>query len=95
MFKILGMRSWNLNAGDLEEMVGFYRDKLGVEESGRQTIAGASVVELDGTESRMVPLRLRVQPGAASTGAHPIEFEVSAVGVEGVSVREKSVFLLR
>lgn len=46
MFKILGLRSWNLNADDLEAMVGFYRDKLGVEESGRQTIAGADVVRL-------------------------------------------------
>jgi predicted enzyme related to lactoylglutathione lyase len=46
MFKIVGMRSWNLNADDLEEMVTFYRDKLGVQESGRQTIAGANVVRL-------------------------------------------------
>ena len=46
MFKIIGMRSWNLNADDLEEMVSFYRDKLGVLESGRQTIAGANVVRL-------------------------------------------------
>jgi predicted enzyme related to lactoylglutathione lyase len=46
MFKIVGMRSWNLNADDLEDMVAFYRDKLGVQESGRQTIAGANVVRL-------------------------------------------------
>ena len=46
MFKILGMRSWNLNAEDLEAMVGFYRDKLGAQESGRQSIAGADVVRL-------------------------------------------------
>lgn len=46
VFKIVGMRSWNLNADDLEEMLSFYRDKLGVQESGRQTIAGASVVRL-------------------------------------------------
>ena len=46
MFKITGLRSWNLNADDLEAMVAFYRDKLGVEESGRQTIGGAQVVRL-------------------------------------------------
>jgi hypothetical protein len=36
-----------------------------------------------------------VQPGAAQPGTHRIEFEVSAVGVEGVAVREKSVFIVR
>ena len=43
MFKITGMRSWNLNADDFESMVEFYRDKLGAEETARQTIAGAAV----------------------------------------------------
>ena len=42
----MGCRSWNLNADDLDEMVAFYRDKLGVSESARQTIAGANVVRL-------------------------------------------------
>ena len=46
MFKIRGMRSWNLNADDLDATLTFYRDKLGVEEGGRQTIGGASVVRL-------------------------------------------------
>ncbi|HEX5368785.1 MAG TPA: VOC family protein, partial [Dehalococcoidia bacterium] len=46
MFKVIGMRSWNLNADDLEEMAAFYRDKLGVQESGRQTISGANVIRL-------------------------------------------------
>lgn len=46
MFKVVGIRSWNLNAEDLEAMVGFYRDKLGIQESARQTIGGAEVVRL-------------------------------------------------
>ena len=46
MFKILGMRSWNLNADDFQTMLSFFRDKLGAQESGRQTIAGAEVVRL-------------------------------------------------
>ena len=58
-------------------------------------IAGASRVELEGTASRMVPVRLRVQPGAAAAGTHRIEFAVSAIGAEGVEVREKSVFIIR
>jgi catechol 2,3-dioxygenase-like lactoylglutathione lyase family enzyme len=40
------LRSWNLNATDLEETVRFYKDVLGAEETGRQTIAGAGVARL-------------------------------------------------
>ena len=45
MFRITGMRSWNLNADNLEEMVRFYQE-LGAEESNRQTIGGAAVARL-------------------------------------------------
>jgi predicted enzyme related to lactoylglutathione lyase len=46
MFKITGMRSWNLNADDLGAMVAFYEEGLGATETGRQNIAGAEVVRL-------------------------------------------------
>ena len=46
MFKITGARSWNLNAGELDAMLRFYKDGLGAEESGRQTIGAANVVRL-------------------------------------------------
>jgi predicted enzyme related to lactoylglutathione lyase len=46
VFKITGARSWNLNAEELDAMIRFYRDGLGAEESGRQTIGGANVVRL-------------------------------------------------
>jgi catechol 2,3-dioxygenase-like lactoylglutathione lyase family enzyme len=39
------MRSWNLNANDLEAMVNFYKE-LGAEEGNRQTIGGAAVARL-------------------------------------------------
>jgi len=58
-------------------------------------VAGESRVEIGATASRMVPVRLRVPPGAAQPGTHPVEFSVSAAGVEGVAVREKSVFIVR
>jgi catechol 2,3-dioxygenase-like lactoylglutathione lyase family enzyme len=45
MFRITGLRSWNLNADDLNESVSFYA-ALGAVESGRQTIGGANVVRL-------------------------------------------------
>jgi cytochrome c oxidase accessory protein FixG len=58
-------------------------------------VASEPSVEVDAAASRMVPVRVRVPPGEAQPGTHPIEFVVSAVGVEGVAVREKSVFIVR
>jgi len=58
-------------------------------------VANATRVELEATASRMVPVRVRVDPEAAGAGTYPIIFVVTAVGVEGVSVREKSVFIVR
>ena len=58
-------------------------------------VAGDSRVEIGATASRMVPVRLRVPPGAAQPGTHSVEFNVRAAGVEGVAVREKSVFIVR
>jgi predicted enzyme related to lactoylglutathione lyase len=46
MFKITGLRSWNLNADDLDTMASFYRDKLGIDDSSQQSVGGASVVRL-------------------------------------------------
>ena len=52
MFKTTGLRSWNLNVTNLETMASFYREVLGCEESGRQTVEGAEVVRLKvGNES--------------------------------------------
>ena len=45
MFRINGIRSWNLNAASLDDMVQFY-EKLGAEVTNRQTIAGAAVARL-------------------------------------------------
>ena len=58
-------------------------------------VAGEPRVEVDAATSRMVPVRVRVPPGDARPGTHPIEFVVTAVGVEGVGVREKSAFIVR
>jgi cytochrome c oxidase accessory protein FixG len=58
-------------------------------------VAGDARVELEATASRMVPVRVRVDPDAAQAGTHPIDFVVSAVGTDGVAVREKSVFIVR
>ena len=44
--KVKGIRSWNLNADNLEEMVRFYADVLGAEEGNRHSVGGAEVARL-------------------------------------------------
>jgi cytochrome c oxidase accessory protein FixG len=55
---------------------------------------GESITGLPAASSRMVPVRVRIEPGTAP-GSHPIEFTVTALGVEGVTVREPAVFIVR
>ena len=45
--KATTLRSWNLNADNLEESVKFYRDLLGADERMRHQVAGVDVVRLD------------------------------------------------
>jgi len=58
-------------------------------------LGGQSQFDVEGASSRMVTVRVRIGPGAAQPGTHPIHFQVSAVGIAGVEVREKSVFIVR
>ena len=46
MYKITGIRSWNMNADNLNESVRFYRELLGAEEGQSQNVAGADVVRM-------------------------------------------------
>jgi cytochrome c oxidase accessory protein FixG len=59
------------------------------------TVAGESFFAVEGAGTRMVPVKLRVAGGEARPGSHRIEFEVGAMGEPRVSVRERSVFLVR
>jgi len=54
---------------------------------------GEPTVGVPAATSRMVPIKVRAAP--AAPGTHPIEFEVRALGVEGVAVTEHSVFIVR
>jgi len=69
--------------------------EIGVEGLPTLHVAGESRIELEPASSRMVPVRVRLEPSAAQPGTHRIEFKVKAVGVEGVAVREQSVFIVR
>jgi polyferredoxin len=45
--------------------------------------------------SRVVPVKLRLPGDTAKPGSYPIEFHLRALGVDGVEVRERSVFIVR
>ena len=68
-----------------------------IEVSGLPTIhlQGESTIGIPAAGNRLVPVKVRIEPGRAAPGTHPIEFSVRALGVEGVAVREKSVFVVR
>jgi len=58
-------------------------------------IPGETVIEVDGAASRMVPVSVRVAPGAAAAGTHRIDFGIESTDDASVVVREKSVFIVR
>ena len=58
-------------------------------------LEGPQRVEIEAAGSRMVPVRVRVEPGVAPAGSHRIQFAVRALDAEDVAVREKSVFVMR
>ena len=55
---------------------------------------GENITGVPAAETRMVPVRVRAD-AATPAGSHPIEFTVRALGVEGVEVREGTVFIVR
>ncbi|GAB3550742.1 cytochrome c oxidase accessory protein CcoG [Noviherbaspirillum agri] len=71
-----------------------HRYKISV--SGIDSIALASPdeVELDGTTSRAVPVRVRVAHGKGEKGSNKIAFELQALDEERLHVREKAVFIV-
>ena len=58
-------------------------------------VAGEATVGMPAASSRMVPLKVRIEPERAKPGTHPIEFTVRTIGAGGVAVHEKSVFIVR
>jgi cytochrome c oxidase accessory protein FixG len=58
-------------------------------------LATSARVALGPAESRMVPVRVRVDRALVAPGTHPILFSIRALDDERVAVREKSVFIVR
>ncbi|OGA01517.1 MAG: cytochrome c oxidase accessory protein CcoG [Betaproteobacteria bacterium RIFCSPLOWO2_02_FULL_62_17] len=65
--------------------------------SGLPTLAVAAndTIMVAAATSLMVPLKLRLQPGQAPSGAHAIEIEVQDAGDARIAAREHSVFVIR
>ncbi len=55
---------------------------------------GENITGVPAASARMIPVRVRAD-GATAAGSHPIEFQVRALGVAGVEVREETVFIVR
>jgi cytochrome c oxidase accessory protein FixG len=56
---------------------------------------GDAIIGMPAATSRSVPVKVRIPVEAARAGSHKIEFQLRAIGVEGVQVRETSVFIVR
>ncbi len=55
-------------------------------------IASGNEMDVESAGTRMVPMRVRIKPGAAPPGTNPIEFRIEATDDPSVAVREKSTF---
>ncbi|MFN7123815.1 MAG: cytochrome c oxidase accessory protein CcoG [Hydrogenophaga sp.] len=58
------------------------------------TLDPVTEVEVLPTEVRSAAVRVQIPPGAASTGSHPIQFEIRSTGDEVARVTEKAAFLV-
>lgn len=69
--------------------------KYEVKVQGLQGIAlvEGSIIDVDAAQTRGVAVRVQIPYGAANSGSHPIEFEITAQSGQG-HVLEKSVFLV-
>ncbi len=72
-----------------------HRFEIRVEGLPTIRVASEAIVELPGATTRLVPVRVRVQPGSAQPGSHRIEFELRALDGDHEHVEEKSVFIIR
>ncbi len=58
------------------------------------TLASNPEVEVLSTEVRAVAVRVQIPPDAASSGSHPIHFDIRAIGDGSIHVSEKAAFLV-
>ncbi len=83
---------YRLQISSSEEVSRRYR--ITVEGIPGAVIASDPVIEVGATATRLVPVRVRVNADAATSGSQRISFVVSAIDEPGVMVREKSSFYI-
>ncbi|PRC93477.1 cytochrome c oxidase accessory protein CcoG [Solimicrobium silvestre] len=71
-----------------------HRFKLSVSGIASITLATPDEVQLDGTASRAVPVRVRVAYGEGKAGSNKIFFELKAVDDSNLHVKERAVFFV-
>ena len=49
---------------------------------------------IDGTSSRTLPVRLRIEHGKGHSGSNKIEFQLTALDQQGLQVKETAVFFI-
>jgi cytochrome c oxidase accessory protein FixG len=83
---------YRLQVMNTAERAHLYR--IEVEGIASAAIADEDVVELDAASTRAVPVRVRIAPGKAPGGSHPIRFTLSALDDPSLRVSEKAVFIV-
>ncbi len=58
-------------------------------------VAGEDTAGIGAAASRVVTVKVRIEPGQAAPGTHKIAFDIRAVGADDIAVHEKSVFVVR
>ena len=71
-----------------------HRFKLNVTGIESIVLVTSDEVQLDGTESRAVPIRVRIAHGEGKPGSNKIFFELTALDDRNLHVKEKAVFLV-
>ena len=56
---------------------------------------GEATIGVGAATSRSVPIKVRIPEHAVQPGSHRIQFQLRAIGIEGVEVNENSVFIVR
>ena len=70
------------------------RYRIGARGLAGLELASEPEVEIGAADSRWVAVRLHIPYGSVPQGAHPVHFDVEAIGGTPAHVAEKTVFLV-